>query len=124
MKNTKLQAFIPFFYIVWSDDLLTQKEFTTLEKFIYLQDWLSAEEKQFLVMQIDISNPPARQNITDWKNTIEQIIEENPSIKSIFDIALTLSENNASIQNSEIAFIKLENDLGILGEEAIGNFKT
>ncbi|MFV8344622.1 acyl-CoA dehydrogenase [Flavobacterium sp. ZB4P13] len=35
-----------------------------------------------------------------------------------------LSENDTIIKNLASAFIKLENDLGILGEEAIGNFKT
>jgi len=124
MKNTKLQAFIPLFYIVWSDDLLTKKEFATLQSFIDSQDWLSAEEKEFLFSKITITNPPSRQDITNWKNKIEQSIQEKPAVKSIFEIAVALSENDAVIQGLEIAFVKLENDLGILGEEAISNFKT
>ena len=124
MKNAKLQAFIPLFYIVWSDDLLTKKEFATLQSFIDSQDWLSAEEKEFLFSEITITSPPSRQDITNWKNKIEQSIQEKPAVKSIFEIAVALSENDAVIQNLEIAFVKLENDLGILGEEAISNFKT
>ncbi|MFA9186966.1 acyl-CoA dehydrogenase [Flavobacterium sp. FBOR7N2.3] len=124
MKNTKLQAFIPLFYIVWSDDLLTKKEFATLQSFIDSQDWLSAEEKEFLFSKITITNPPSRQDITNWKNKIEQSIQEHPALKSIFEIAMALSENDAVIQSMEIAFVKLENDLGILGEEAVSNFKT
>jgi acyl-CoA oxidase len=124
MKNTKLQAFIPFFYIVWSDDLLTKKEFVSLQNFIDLQDWLSVEEKQFLFSKISISSPPSRQDITDWKNTIEQIIQNNPDVKSIFEIALALSNHDNTIQNLETSFLQLEIDLGILGEEAISNFKT
>ena len=124
MKNTKLQAFIPLFYLVWSDDLLTKKEFVTLQEFIDSQDWLSAEEKQWLFSKTSISNPPSRQDITNWKNKIEQTIEKNTAVKSIFEIVLALSENDTTIQKLETAFIKLENDLGILGEEAISNFKT
>jgi len=124
MKNTKLQAFIPLLYIVWSDDLLTEKEFATLHDFINLQDWLSPEEKQELFSQITITNPPSRGEITDWKTKIEQTIQENLDIKSIFEIAVALSENDAVIKNLEYVFIQLENDLGILGEETIGNFKT
>ncbi|HJS01057.1 MAG TPA: acyl-CoA dehydrogenase, partial [Flavobacterium sp.] len=71
-----------------------------------------------------ISNPPSRQDITNWKNKIEQTIEKNTAVKSIFEIVLALSENDTTIQKLETAFIKLENDLGILGEEAISNFKT
>lgn len=124
MKNTQLQAFIPFFYIVWSDDLLTEKEFVTLQQFIDSQDWLLLAEKQSLLSKISISNPPSRQDIASWKNKIEQSIQAHPIIKSIFELAVALSENDAEIQKLEISFVKLENDLGILGEEVISNFKT
>ena len=39
MGNSKLKIFIPHFYLVWSDDLLTQKEFLTLQKFILSHAW-------------------------------------------------------------------------------------
>ncbi|MCW2120820.1 acyl-CoA dehydrogenase [Flavobacterium sp. 7A] len=124
MENAKLQAFIPLFYLVWSDDLLTRKEFITLQKFINAQGWLSDEEQLWLLSKTNINNPPSRKDITDWKDTVEETIQENQSIKSIFEIALALSGNDTTIQNLESSFVKLENDLGILGEEAINNFKT
>ncbi|MFQ6602722.1 acyl-CoA dehydrogenase [Flavobacterium sp. C3NV] len=124
MKNTKLQAFIPLFYLVWSDDLLTQKEFTTIQKFINDLSWLSPEEKQQLVSRLDISNPPSRNELTQWKLDIENSIQNKSDIKSIFDIAVALSEKDVDISKLQSDFIKLENDLGILGEEALQNFKT
>jgi len=124
MKTTKLQAFIPLFYIVWSDDLLTEKEFITLQEFIDSQDWLSPNEKQELLSKISISNPPSRQDITDWKNKIEQTIQHKPAVKSIFEIIVALSKDDEKVQKLETSFVKLENDLGISGEEAIINFKT
>lgn len=124
MKNTKLQAFIPLFYLVWSDDLLTQKEFTTIQKFINDLTWLSPEEKQQLVSRLDISNPPSRNELTQWKLDIEKSIQNKADIKSIFDIAVALSEKDGDISNLQSDFVKLENDLGILGEEALQNFKT
>ena len=124
MKNTKLQAFIPLFYLVWSDDLLTQKEFTTIQKFINNLTWLSSEEKQQLLSRLDISNPPSRNDLTQWKLDIEKSIQNKTDIKSIFDIAVALSEKDVDISTLQSDFIKLENDLGILGEEALQNFKT
>ncbi|MBS7232075.1 acyl-CoA dehydrogenase family protein [Flavobacterium psychroterrae] len=124
MKNTKLQAFIPLFYLVWSDDLLTQKEFTTIQTFINDLTWLSPEEKQQLVSRLDISNPPSRNELAQWKSDIENSIQNKEDIKSIFDIAVALSEKDLDISKLESDFIKLENDLGILGEEALQNFKT
>jgi acyl-CoA oxidase len=124
MKNTKLQAFIPLFYLVWSDDLLTQKEFTTIQEFINALIWLSPEEKQQLLSKVDIANPPSRNELAQWKLDIEKSIEGKAAIKSIFDIAEALSEKDVDISTIKPEFIKLENDLGILGEEVIQNFKT
>ncbi|MDR7370420.1 acyl-CoA dehydrogenase [Flavobacterium aquidurense] len=124
MKNTKLQAFIPLLYLVWSDDLLTQKEFATIQQFINDLTSLSPEEKQQLLSKVDISNPPSRNELTQWKLDIEKSIQDKSSIKSVFDIAIALSEKDVDISALHPQFIKLENDLGILGEEAIQNFKT
>ncbi|WKL48563.1 acyl-CoA dehydrogenase [Flavobacterium pectinovorum] len=124
MKNTKLQAFIPLFYLVWSDDLLTQKEFATIQTFINDLTWLSPEEKQQLLSKVDISNPPTRNELTQWKLDIEKSIKDKSSIKSVFDIAEALSEKDIDISKLRPEFLKLENDLGVLGEEVIQNFKT
>lgn len=124
MKNTKLQAFIPLFYLVWSDDLLTQKEFATLQEFINSLTLLSPEEQQYLLSKVDISNPPSRNELAEWKLDIEKSIKDKSSIKSIFDIAVALSDTHLDISKLEADFTKLENDLGVLGEEVIQNFKT
>ncbi|MCD0464875.1 acyl-CoA dehydrogenase [Flavobacterium sp. ENC] len=124
MKNTKLQAFIPLFYLVWSDDLLTQKEFATLQEFITSLTFLSAEEQQYLVSKVDISNPPSRNELAEWKGDIEKSIKDKSSIKSVFDIAVALSDTHLDISTLKSDFTKLENDLGVLGEEVIQNFKA
>ncbi|SEO13507.1 Acyl-coenzyme A oxidase [Flavobacterium sp. CF108] len=123
MKPAKLQAFTPLFYLVWSDDLLTQKEFATLKEFIKSQKALSSEEQEYLLSKVDISNPPSRNELAQWKLDIEKSIQDKSSIKSIFDIAVALSDKDLDISSLESDFTKLENDLGILGEEALQNFK-
>ncbi|KLT69701.1 acyl-CoA dehydrogenase [Flavobacterium sp. ABG] len=124
MKNTKLQAFIPLFYLVWSDDLLTQKEFATLKEFIVGKTGISPEDQEYLLSKIDISNPPSRNELEQWKSDIAKTIQNKPSIKTIFELAGALSEKDSAIYVVEADFLKLENDLGILGEEVIQNFKT
>ena len=123
MENSKLKVFLPFFYLVWSDDLLTQKEHLILKEFIIAQNWLSTEEKQLLVSQIAISNVPSRSVLHTWKTEIDKALKQNPSARSIFDIVLELSENNLEIRELATDFIQLESDLGILGEDVISNFK-
>lgn len=124
MENSKLKAFIPFFYLVWSDDLLSQKEFVTLREFIGSQRWISEKEQEFLLSKIAISVPPYRAQLNDWKGEIDTVIHQNPSIKSIFEVSIVLADNDSIIKDHAADFLQLENDLGILGEEAIGNFKT
>ncbi|RUT71385.1 acyl-CoA oxidase [Flavobacterium cupreum] len=124
MKNTKLQAFIPLFYLVWSDDLLTQKEFATLREFITSLTFLSTEEQHYLLSKVDISNPPSRNELAEWKGDIEKSIKDKSSIKSVFDIAVALSDTHLDVSALKPDFTKLENDLGVLGEEVIQNFKT
>lgn len=123
MTNLKLRAFIPLFYLVWSDDLLTQKEFLTLQEFIGSQNWLSEKEKELLFSKVNVLNPPSREQLIDWKSEVEKIIQDKPSVRCIFDISVMLSGNDKTIIDLEQAFVKLENDLGILGEEVIGDFK-
>ena len=123
MENSKLKVFLPFFYLVWSDDLLTQKEHLILKEFIVAQNWLSTEEKQLLVSQIAISNVPSRSMLNTWKTEIDKALKQNHSARSIFDIVLELSENNIEIRELATDFIQLESDLGILGEDVISNFK-
>ena len=124
MENLKLKAFIPLFYLVWSDDLLTKKEFLTLQDFIVSQLWLSAEDQQFLLSKLSFSQPPARAVLTHWKSEIETVLQENPSVKSIFEISVLLSGNDPIIKDLRSAFVKLENDLGISGQEIIGDFTS
>ena len=124
MGNSKLKIFIPHFYLVWSDDLLTQKEFLTLQKFILSQAWLSVEEQKELISKLDTKSAPSRAQLNDWKSQIETVLKENNSIKSVFEISLVMSGNNPLIKDLSTDFIKLENDLGISGLEIMDHFKT
>ncbi|MFT5254128.1 MAG: acyl-CoA oxidase [Flavobacteriales bacterium] len=124
MSQVQIQTFFPLFYLVWSDDLLTLSEFTTLKNFIEAQEWLKEDERKLLLSKIDISNPPTRDDISNWKSKIEQTTAENPDIKSIYEIAVALSGGNVHLQNLEEPFANLEYSLGIAGNESISKFKT
>jgi acyl-CoA oxidase len=124
METSKLKAFIPLFYLVWSDDLSNQKEFKILQKFILSQQWLSNTEQETLLLKIAISSPLSREVLNNWKSEIETILEENPLVRSLFDLSILLSENNKIIIDCRAAFVQLEIDLGISDEEVMADFKT
>lgn len=124
MGNSKLKAFIPLIYLVWSDHLLSKTEFLTLQNFITSQNWLYKEEQEDLLSKITVSSPPSREVLASWKSEIEIILQKNPLVKSIFDISILLSENDEMIKDNRSAFVQVENDLGISGEEVLADFKT
>jgi acyl-CoA oxidase len=123
MTNPKLRAFIPLFYLVWSDDLLSQKEVLILHEFIGSQSWLSLKDKDLLYAEVNVLIPPARELLCEWKAQIEKIIQDEPSLSSVFEISILLSESDRTIIDSRLAFVKLINDLGISGKEVVGEFK-
>jgi acyl-CoA oxidase len=103
---------------------LSQKEFITLQEFIGSQRWISEKEQEFLLSKVAISVPPSRAQLTEWKGEIDTVIHHHPLLKSIFEVSIVLADNDSVIKDHAADFLQLENDLGILGEEAIGNFKT
>jgi acyl-CoA oxidase len=124
MENQKLDAFLPLFYLVWSDDILTQKEVAVLQNFIIAQSWISETEKKTLFSKIDLTTPPSRDMLIEWKSIIHATVNFNPNIKTLFGIAVALSGKDSQIIALKPAFRQLENDLGILGEEALLVFKS
>jgi acyl-CoA oxidase len=124
MGNSKLKAFIPLIYLVWSDHLLSKTEFLILQNFITSQNWLYKEEQEDLLSKITVSSPPSREVLASWKSEIEIILQKKPLVKSIFDISILLSENDEMIKDNRSAFVQVENDLGISGEEVLADFKT
>jgi acyl-CoA oxidase len=124
MANTKLDAFLPYFWLVWSDDLLTQNEFSILQRFIQSQGWLSPTEQKELLASIDTTSAPARETLLIWKSGIYSALLAKPKIKSLYGTALELSGNDAAVKNAATDFMDLENALGILSEEAVAVFKS
>jgi acyl-CoA oxidase len=53
-SNPNLHIFLPIFYIVWSDAVLTPSEIKAIKDSIGQQKWLSEEEKRFLLDQINL----------------------------------------------------------------------
>lgn len=120
----KLNVFLPYFWLVWSDDLLTEREFTTLRQFIRMQAWLIADEKKSLSQLIDSANPPSRETLVQWKTKIGETLSGKPRIKTLFELALAMANNESAVKKSKADFVQLEQTLGLLGEESLAVFRS
>jgi len=62
--------YIPFFYVIWSDDLLSASEISVVQKAIAQDASLTSNEKKQLQKWLDRENPPVDNEIKNWKQTI------------------------------------------------------
>nr|WP_297787337.1 acyl-CoA dehydrogenase [uncultured Allomuricauda sp.] len=62
--------YIPFFYVIWSDDLLSASEISVVQKVIALDASLDQNQKAQLCSWLNRDNPPHDDEIKNWKQTI------------------------------------------------------
>ncbi|TRW24369.1 acyl-CoA oxidase [Flavobacterium zepuense] len=128
-NDPKLAILLPVIYHAWQDDVLTNKEFTTISDFINEQDWLTKAEKGFLKSKITLDSPPSRSELFHWKEKINQAIDSSKNINSLTDLGLLIANaERPAISNEDIAkiapaFARLETGLGIMGREVISGFR-
>ncbi|WP_394747336.1 acyl-CoA dehydrogenase family protein [Spongiimicrobium salis] len=74
MKKTDYSSgvlqYIPFFYIIWSDDLLTVSETDVVKRALELDQELSLKDRKTLSAWLDKKQPPSDIEIKQWKQTI------------------------------------------------------
>ncbi|MFS4481725.1 acyl-CoA dehydrogenase [Hyunsoonleella sp. 2307UL5-6] len=62
--------YIPFFYVMWSDDLLSYSEISVVKKAIKQDDTLTKQDYNYLIKFLDRNTPPAYEELKHWKNVI------------------------------------------------------
>ncbi|AXT54540.1 acyl-CoA oxidase [Aquimarina sp. AD1] len=70
--------YIPFFYVIWSDDLLSYSEISVVKTAIQGDETLGKEDRGVLTSWLNPNDPPKDQELKNWKKTIT-----NSSIKLV-----------------------------------------
>tara|TARA_R110002051_G_scaffold81751_1_gene145905 strand:+ start:53398 stop:55662 length:2265 start_codon:yes stop_codon:yes gene_type:complete len=73
--ETKMYAagilqYIPFFYVIWSDDLLSYSEVSVVKNAIEQDDSLTKEDYKYLLKYLDKKAPPTYRQLKNWKKVI------------------------------------------------------
>ncbi len=129
-SNPRLRVFLPIFYMVWSDAVLTPNEIKVIKEAVEKQRWLTAEEKQFLLDQINPLSPPTPDEYRQWLDEIRKALDTIPtsSQPKLVDIGIALvHQNNDTAWNGELAEIKhslasIDNTLGLIHGEVVYQF--
>ena len=73
--------YIPFFYVIWSDDLLSYSEVSVVKKAIEQDKSLDKKAYEYLLTCLDKNTPPSYEVLKNWKNVIShsqvQLIESD-----------------------------------------------
>lgn len=129
-NNPKLLVFVPLFYTVWSDSILTPSEISVLEGLLTSQDWLSEQERKFLLSKIDPKQPPSVDELNGWKTAIAQITQQSQTKETLANLGIRLAslQGNGTVSETldkaRPALTKIENILGFISHEAIFNFQA
>lgn len=73
--------YIPFFYVIWSDDLLSYSEVSVVKKAIEHDDTLTKEDYKYLIRWLDKKAPPSNHELKNWRSVISnsgiQLVESD-----------------------------------------------
>ena len=122
--NPNLYVFLPLFYMVWEDAVLTPSEIKKIREIIDLQDWLTNDERIFLLEQINPAAPPSSDELKTWMTEIQQVRSQlsSDSKDSLVDIGVKLASLHSASANVSSAtrqsLSHIEDALGIISSEA------
>ena len=107
--------YIPFFYVIWSDDLLSASEINIVKNAIEKDTTLSKDDSVILLGWLNKASKPSNKEIKYWKNTISnaaiKLIESEIHPLTSFSQRLTAFYFDESSENEQLQHIEI--NLGI-----------
>src|SRR5690606_15873910 len=130
-NNPTLYAFLPVFYTVWSDAVLTPSELEAIKSHIEKQPWLTADEQSALLSFLDLSAPPSPDQLKQWQEQIRNATGQLDLTgkESLTEIGLKIAgihtKNNQEYK-AEVrdTLQKIEEVLGVISRESTLNFRS
>jgi acyl-CoA oxidase len=128
-QNPKLFVFLPLLYIAWSDELLTPAELARLDNMIAKQNWLTDQDKKFLLAHLNPGEPPSTDALKAWLDEIRTVIQDDMHTSSrLIDIGVRLAEARGGneiksvLEKERPELNKIEESLGLISTEAVYHF--
>ena len=113
--NNSILPYIPFFYVIWSDDLLSASEIEVVKTAIQEDTSLGNQDKKQLYSWLDKKNPPKNEEIKNWQRLITnsgaKLIESETYPLEAFSRKVTTFYCDSCSTNESLRAIEL--NLGI-----------
>lgn len=120
--NPKLYLFLPVFYTLWVDFIITPSEVKTIEALIDQLDWLEEDEKQYLKSYLNPEKKINPKELKEWENIISEAQEEG-TYKNLTSLGKALVKIHGNGQSEELTeetltkFRNTEIKLGLIHSE-------
>jgi acyl-CoA oxidase len=120
-KNPNLYLFLPIYYALWADSILTKAEQDTLNTLLKSQKWLTQDELQFLQGYLNPKKDVRPKELKEWKSKI--LTADIKKHRTLTDLGLDLANNHSNGQKVEISdetistFREAERQLGMISNE-------
>lgn len=109
--TSNILPYIPFFYVIWSDDLLSASEINVIKTAIENDKTLDDKEQKLLISWLNTNHRPSNDELKLWKSTINKakikLIESDTYPLTNFSKRLVayyymVEKENKQLQNIEI----------------------
>jgi acyl-CoA oxidase len=111
----EILQYIPFFYVIWSDDLVTASEINVVQNAIDGDDSLEGAQRNELLSWLKPENPPENTELKRWKQVISnshvKLVESDTYPLATFSQNLVCHYNEACPFNDQLKHIEI--NLGI-----------
>lgn len=131
-ENPSLYVFLPIFYMVWADAVLTPGEILKIRDMVEKQAWLSEKERVFLLSKLSPTAPPSPNELKRWlieiKKTSSGLTSEMKN--SLVEIGMRLARINARNQDDEsldrarAPLTDIEEALGVISRESAYHLRS
>ena len=123
-NNPSLYVFLPIYYVVWCDAILTPTEVKAIQKMVDGQPWLTASEKKFLLAQLDPATPPSPDELKGWLTEIQKVANQDSADNrmGLVDIGWQLASlhgaKKALDEEAKRSLQEMERTLGVISSES------
>jgi acyl-CoA oxidase len=111
----RILQYIPFFFVIWSDDLLTISEISVVKRIIDEDQNLSKEDRETLNSWLNTAKPPLNSVIKSWHRAIVnsriKLMESDSHPLSSFSKKLLSQNGSEHLFNENLSAIEI--NLGI-----------
>ncbi|WP_291786020.1 acyl-CoA dehydrogenase [Cecembia sp.] len=119
-KQPRLYLFIPFYYTLWEDAVLTPSEIRVMHQLITEVKGIGNEERAFLTENLNPQKAPASKTLKSWRKEVQKL--DLGATATLTDISLALAKKydpEIRLSDDEMqSFLSAEIALGIVGREA------